>query len=153
MAKRIPSAEDYRAYDGAHCFALWKSLDDSWRCPACGRSKFEIMRWTRRTPHGREPFWGWMAGLHTHHDHSQGYVDVSRGRFAEVVICDQCNSADGLAKRRLGLPPDFSFTPAEIRRFVAPEPHGRHKIDFERARRIYEGLREARGGGHDSLHF
>jgi predicted Fe-S protein YdhL (DUF1289 family) len=138
--KRIPLAAEYRSYDGAHCFALWTSLADSWRCPGCNRSKFEIMRWTRRTPHGQEPFWGWMAGLHTHHDHSQGYVDIGSGRFSEVVICDQCNSADGLAKRRLGLPAEFSFSPDEIRQFVIPEPHGKHRIDFERASCVYAAV-------------
>jgi hypothetical protein len=75
-----------------------------------------------------------MAGLHTHHDHSQGYVDIGCGRCAEEVICDQCNSADGLAKRRLGLPAEFSLSTEEIRQFVIPEPHGRHRIDLERAR-------------------
>jgi hypothetical protein len=84
-------------------------------------------------PHGLEPFWGWMAGLHTHHDHSQGYV-------AEVVICDQCNSADGMAKRRLSLPAEFSFSAEEIRRFVLPEPHGSHRIDLEQARCLYDDL-------------
>ena len=142
VTKKVPTIEEYRAYGGAHCFQLWRSLGETWRCQGCGRSKFEIMRWTWRTPHGREPFWGWMAGLHTHHDHAQGYVDVGRGRFHEVVICDQCNSADAQAKRRLGLPPDFSFTPSEIRQFVTAESHGKHQIDYERARGIYESLRK-----------
>jgi hypothetical protein len=88
-----------------------------------------------------------MAGLHTHHDHSQGYVDIGRGRFAEIVICDQCNAADGQAKWRLGLPQDFSFTPSEIRQFVTAEPHGKHKIDYERARSIYESLQRGWGVG------
>jgi predicted Fe-S protein YdhL (DUF1289 family) len=145
-SRRIPSTDEYRSYDGAHCFNLWKSLDESWRCPGCDRSKFEIMRWTKRTPHGREPFWGWMAGLHKHHDHAQGYVDIGSGRFDAVVMCDQCNSADGLAKRRLGLPWEFSFAPSEIRQFVTSEAHNRHKVDIVRARLIYESLRKCKGG-------
>jgi len=145
-SKRIPSTDEYRSYDGAHCFTLWRALDDSWQCPGCNRSKFEIMRWTKRTPHGREPFWGWMAGLHKHHDHSQGYVDIASGRFDAAVMCDQCNSADGLAKRRLGLPLEFSFAPSEIRQFVTAEAHNRHQINLERASLIYESLKKSKDG-------
>ena len=115
---RIPSDGDYRNYDGAHCFCLWKQLSDDWQCPGCGRTKRQIMRWTLRTPNGRR-FWGWMAGLHTHHDHSQGFVETGRGRFHKIIICDQCNSADGLAKRKLRLPSNFSFSAGEIRSISA----------------------------------
>lgn len=154
-AKRKPTLEDYRVYDGAHCPNLWKRLGDEWQCPACGRSKFEIMRWTKRQRFVRSGdgrivkdgyFYGWMAGLHSHHDHAVPLTtEYPRpvGRFTETVICDQCNSADGHAKRRLGLPENFSFSPAEIRQFITTEPHGRHKIDLELARQIY--LRYAAG--------
>ena len=134
---RIPSDGDYRNYDGAHCFRLWKQLSDDWQCPGCGRTKRQIMRWTLRTPNGRR-FRGWMAGLHTHHDYSQGFVEAGRGRFHKIIICDQCNSADGLAKRKLRLPSNFSFSAGEIRQFVTSTPHGKHEIDTEKARQIYK---------------
>jgi rubredoxin len=143
---KVPTPEEYSTYDGAHCFRLWASLSETWHCPACGRSKFEILRWTtryRRTRDGgREPYKGWMAGLHGHHDHSVGPVDSeSRGRFPVTVICDQCNSADGRAKRILEIRDDFSFSPEEIRQFVVPTPHGRHRLDLDEASRIYRALR------------
>lgn len=55
-------------------------------------------------------------------------------RFPETVICDQCNVADGYAKKRLALPSVFSFSPAEISLFVKAEPHRPHRVDLEKAR-------------------
>ena len=80
----------------------------------------------------------WIAVLHTHHDHSVGLLERRSPRFQEMVICHQCNVADGQAKRKLGLPSDFSFSPFEIAAFITATPHGRHKYDFDVARRLYE---------------
>lgn len=138
---KVPTLDEYTAYKGAHCHRLWSELSDVWRCPACSRTKYEIMRWTTRyakhNDGGRSSYSGWMAGLHKHHDHSQGYISKNNGRFPETVICDQCNSADGAAKRKLSLPKDFSFSPEEIGHFVEATPHGKHKIDYEVANLIY----------------
>lgn len=162
---KVPTPEDYSAYDGAHCFRLWASLADDWQCPGCGRSKFELLRWTKRyrkkdheTEKYTESYWGWMAGLHVHHDHGADYLwreffnrneshqkwrgrYTSAMRFPETTICDQCNSADGRAKRALGIRADFSFSPEEIRQFVVPTPHERHRLDLDEASRIYRALR------------
>jgi hypothetical protein len=137
---KIPTSEDYRNYNGAHTHKLWVSVGDNWRCPACDRSKFEVLRWTKRFPRSPSPFEGWMAPLHDHHDHGQGMFFADYARFPRTVICDQCNSADGQAKRRCGLPADFSFAPWEIKQFVAAVPHSPHKIDLEQARTIYDAL-------------
>ena len=131
---KVPTIEEYRSYDGAHCHQLWKQLSESWCCPGCKRSKFEILRWTTRyfkPGVGKcSPYKGWMAGLHRLHDHNQGFVDSRNGRFAEVVMCDQCNASDGAVKRSLKLPENFSFSPLEICEFVKAIPHGKHKINF-----------------------
>jgi hypothetical protein len=131
---RIPTHEEYVSYDGAHCSNLWRSLPPDWCCPACKRTAFEIMRWTKRSPNKCVPFWGWLAGLHEHHDHSD------TERFKRVVICDQCNAADGLVKRRYrGIIPDWwSFSPEQIGQFVTARPHDRHIIDFEMALAIWQ---------------
>jgi len=136
MQVKIPTDEEYRAYDGAHCFSLWKKIDEGWRCPGCGRSKREIMRWTKRQA-AVGMYWGWMAGLHQHHDHS---TDRYGGRFSMAIICDQCNGADGQAKRDLHLPVDFSFSPAEIRRFITVSAHGRCRVDLEKAMDVFREL-------------
>lgn len=140
MAKPIkaPTDAEFATYDGAHCHILWKGLPELWRCPGCNRTKREIMRWTKRQPHGKPLFWGWMAGLHQHHDHEEDPAFTFNGRFKTETICDQCNSVDGVAKRKLQLPDNFSFSPVEIRQFAAAEPHGKHKINFEKAAEIYK---------------
>lgn len=161
MNVKVPSDSDYQEYNGAHCFRLWRLLTKDWRCPGCDSSKREIMRWAtcyKKRPDGtREPYKGWVAGLHKHHDHGadhvlQAFFVASLGedyykwqqryeaamRFPETVVCDQCNAADGRAKRKLGLPcSGFSFSPAEIRQFVLPTPHGPHKLCLETARRVF----------------
>jgi len=142
---RTPTLEDYAAFDGAHCRNLYRSLPDDWRCPGCSRSKFEILRWTLRFPKLPSRFWGWAGGYHRHHDHSLDAVRYGRvapdgrsSRFPETVICEQCNSADGMAKKKLALPADFSFSADEIRCFVTATPHGFHTIDYEGAQRIFD---------------
>lgn len=137
---RIPTDQEFAAYNGEHCHILWKGLPAGWRCPGCDRTKLEIMRWTRRQRHGQPAFMGWMAGLHQHHDHAEDPPFSKTGRFKKETICDQCNSVDGLAKLKLGLPESFSFSPLEIRQFIATAPHGRHKIDLDKARGIYARL-------------
>jgi len=131
---RIPTDDEYKAYDGAHCARLWESLSETWRCPGCLRSKREIMRWTKRKARPdlgiTKDYFGWMAGLHRPYD-------LSYSQFSETVICDHCNMAGGSAKRKLGLPENFSFSPAEIRRFVKPKPHQGHTIEIELALQIY----------------
>jgi hypothetical protein len=82
-----------------------------------------------------EWYWGWMAGLHGHHDHG-GDLDGYGARFPETLICDQCNAADGRIKRTLRLPKDFSFSPDELRLFIKSVPHGSHTVDLEAAKNI-----------------
>lgn len=142
---RIPTDQEYKAYDGEHCFRLWREVGDSWKCPVCRRTRREIMRWTRRQPKPMKgitkSYMGWMAGLHRHHDHSQGeYVDLARGRFPATIICDQCNAAEGRVKQKLCLPAVFSFSPQEMAQFITAIPHGRHKIDLDKAWHVYRGI-------------
>jgi hypothetical protein len=78
-----------------------------------------------------------MAPLHKHHDHSVELGSNGQPRFPETVVCDQCNAADGAAKRKLKLPNTFSFSPMEIAAFVVATPHAKHTINYELARAIY----------------
>jgi hypothetical protein len=74
-------------------------------CPVCGRGELEFGgRWS------------------LHHDHAYGSKYDKRrdadARFPAKLICHFCNMADGEAKKRLKLPKGFSFSPAEISRFI-----------------------------------
>jgi hypothetical protein len=110
---RIPTDEEYENYGGANLPVLWKEVGDSFDCSACGRTRREILKWSRRNFRrvvGKcAPFWGWLGLLAEHHDHGG---DVGRRpRFPKTVICGQCDAADGTAKRKLKLPAYFSFSP------------------------------------------
>ena len=79
--------------------SLWEGVNDDWRCPACERKKGEILRKVDGV---------WKGGLHLHHDHSVDDPDryTDKVKFEEVLICDQCNHADGLIKSKFpGMPP------------------------------------------------
>jgi hypothetical protein len=84
-----------------------------------------------------------MAGLHKHHDHSTEMWGREVPRFEQTIICDQCNAADGAAKRKLALPKRFSFSPLEISAFVVPQPHDRHEIIYPAAQSVYEAVRQS----------
>ena len=136
---KIPSKSDLDAFTGMHCAALYKmALACGWRCPSCGRNAHELVRWTEnRGPAWRARFgdaygMGFTITLTNHQCHG-------KGRFPRTLICGDCNSADGAAKRRLGLPGWWSFAPEEIGRFVEVEPYsGETRINYDKARLIFE---------------
>ena len=140
MSPRIPTQQEFFAYTGAHTHRLWTEVGPNWVCPACRRTKFQVLRWTTRFPRSPNAFQDWMAPLHKHHDHSVGVISNQFARFPETTICDQCNAADGAAKRKLILPRNFSFSPAEIAAFVVATPHGKHAINYEMANAIHIAL-------------
>lgn len=143
--RRIPTWEEFYAFDGAHCKQIYASLDADWRCPACRRNKYELLRWTMLFPNSPHRYEGWAAGFHKHHDHRADPVFVAgvahpsgfAQRFPATILCEQCNSADAAAKRKLKLPKQFSFSPAEIALFVIATPHGWHLLDYDIAAAIY----------------
>jgi hypothetical protein len=140
--------EEYRAYDGEHVWRLWRQHSDRWQCPGCGRTKFQIMRWTvkdRGLPTVRT---GWKAVLHVHHDHQADPWIINpqprvRPRFFPTVICDHCNGVDVAVKQRYPqIDRDFSFTPWEIRQIVLPRPHQGHRFDYLKALMLYMAAQE-----------
>jgi hypothetical protein len=140
MSVKVPTFEDLKNYTGLHCHRLWAEVGNGYICPSCNRDKYQILRWTLRIPNSPNAFMDWVAVLHKHHDHSQGFTSTKYSRFPEAIICDQCNAADGAAKRKLGLPRDFSFSPNEISFFIKVAPHAKHEINFEKARVIYQAI-------------
>jgi rubredoxin len=136
-----PTPIEFQRYNGGSCHKLWNDLDESWVCPACGRSKYQILRYKGGSPiyNGNpEVASNLIAPLARHHDHSrERYADSGKARFKETVICQDCNSAEAAAKTQLKLPQNFSFSPNEIGEFVLGISHGTVSIDFYRAWQIW----------------
>ncbi len=120
----------------------------NWRCPCCHRSKEEIARLDRNAH--------LLCELHRHHDHfgdeansrlpsGPGVADVlaSFCRFPDVLICSDCNVAEPAAKRIVGAPSYFTFTPYEIATFITVRNNKPHLVDDDRARQAYEAAKPA----------
>ena len=134
---------------------LWTPQD--WACPVCRRRKPDIAR----VGHQKQI----VAHLVVHHDHTgdsvkqefatafqrlhtttpqvegQMLVDRLHGAFAaheEVLVCEDCNNADAAAKKIVGAPSGFSFTPRQIRSFIRPAPNAAHRLDDDTVRTAWE---------------
>ncbi|MBJ2135808.1 hypothetical protein JEU11_05010 [Paraglaciecola chathamensis] len=141
---------------GAHLNKWWVRTPMDWECPSCKRKKTQIAKLDSR---------GYAScQLHEHHDHMKDIVrrlfeEISSSReqvvatelaerfavrtsfaisaYDNTVICADCNKADGLAKLKIKTHQDFSFSPAEIGRFVKPRNNQEHEIDAEIATNIW----------------
>ena len=149
--------------DGVDMNSWWAMTPQNWTCSACGRSKHGIARLNTK----REL----MCHLVEHHDHVKDLLekrfqeissaqdevvaDDAAKRFANraaamvsayenTVICSDCNTADPDAKRAIGADKNFSFSAAELRRIVRPDPNAPHiNLDLTAAREIWESHRKS----------
>lgn len=140
----------------------WAGTDRGWICPSCQRNKAEIVRLSERGV--------LLCHLEWHHDHLRDYgksvvkarsaqpernedryglmtaLDATKTfceRFFTTLVCKDCNLAEGEAKQLLtDAPRDFSFSPAEIRRFVKPQPNAPHRIDEQIAISIWREVED-----------
>lgn len=139
----------------------WFETSTCWTCPCCGRSKPKIARPNEggvllahlhlHHDHMREHFSAllrkqlgtpWAKELSASSRHAEDHMRALVMRFRASLVCDGCNTAEGDAKKALGLPRHFSFTPSEIARFVRPRPNAMNEIDVEEARQVWLGVRE-----------
>ena len=116
----------------------FSSVPTDWVCPGCARSKREIARLDKNS--------NLYCAIHSHHDHLHegiaetvgfsllaidqdlGAIMESMVRFSNSWVCMDCNMADGLAKRMICAPKYFSFSPAEIRKFIDVKHCASHKV-------------------------
>lgn len=141
---------------GAHYLRLnehWAMLPRDWACPCCLREKASIVRSDGETL---------FAEVQAHHDHFTSYVNdramamlgpqwnrastaltraceqlrVALLAFSEVLICADCNGAEGRAKSRLRLDKYFSFSIEEIRAFINIRANEEHIVDLAAAKRV-----------------
>lgn len=135
----------------------WRETDADWACPCCLRPKEMLLKPKKMTEQ-------LVASLASHHDHfkdvmknfrrneippSRVYEIVtflnSLRRFDRVVICQDCNLVDAVAKTTHRIHPAFSFTSHEISQmiFEIGKAGLGHKLDKERSLQIWEQEREA----------
>ncbi|QYJ90830.1 hypothetical protein [Shewanella halotolerans] len=141
---------------GAFLNKWWVRTAMDWKCPACKRAKPQIAKLDNRRYAS--------CKLEEHHDHMKDTVrtlfeEISSNRevvvatelakrfairtsfaisaYDNTVICADCNKADGIAKRMVKTHSDFSFSPAEIGRFVKPSDNREHEIDADIAKAIW----------------
>ena len=123
-------------------------VPSDWRCPCCYRIKREIARIDKNG--------NLLCSIHRHHDHycERFEVDVrklspgdfqfgrvvqdSLVRFADTLICNDCNVAEPTAKKLVGAPPYFTFSPIEIAFFIVVSREGEISVDPDRAKRAYD---------------
>lgn len=149
----------------------WADTPTDWRCPVCRRLKPEI---ARLSPTGVI-----LCQLERHHDHlgdegnrilwlrqrkpeDRASADALHSaikvctplceRFYPVLVCSDCNAADGAAKALLSdeIEPEFSFAPSEIARFIRVAPNRPHEIVEDLARALW---RDAEADVRDRLAF
>lgn len=142
---------------GVDMKALWSYTPMSWTCPACNRTKPEIVR-----PNKNGEL---MCHLVEHHDHMKDllikrFQSISAGlervvateaadQFAKrsapmvsaydnTAICVDCNNADTAAKRIAKTHEFFSFSPNEIYAFSITSPNREHRINPRIAIELWE---------------
>lgn len=160
-----PLSETIKAHHGLPDFNInsnWIFSSQLWVCPCCDRSKFQISRVGNRRKI--------LAKLVIHHDHmsdalkaafhkafeeagtqeaqaeGQQLVERIGHAFAaspEIMICEDCNNADTVAKKLFGEPPFFSFTIGQIRKFIQTADHSPHGIDNAAALQAWDVVKPA----------
>ncbi len=140
----------------------WAAVSQDWFCPVCRRGKPDLARLS-----GEGVL---LCRLDLHHDHLRdagkavlkarnplpeddltrrrellSAIRVCKGlfeRFCDILVCPDCNVADGEAKRGVqDVPPSFSFTPSEIAEFISVQPNVPHRVDLTKARAAWEAAR------------
>jgi rubredoxin len=119
---------------------------EDWHCPVCLRDKRQIARLTKNA--------SLLCRLVVHHDHFEDEIrrklkDVkpysklqaiisSLVRFQPIVICEDCNNVDAVAKSEVGAPAPFSFAPFELAVMITPVANEPHSFDAKVAAQVYE---------------
>jgi hypothetical protein len=141
---------------------LWDTQPADWMCVCCRRRKSALWRAGKGG--------SLVGALHWHHDHLMDYpnallrarlgsdwmpileqkipgADHFRSglcrfveRFPAEIICQDCNVAEGAAKRHIQADRFFSFAPPEIARIITPSPsyNSSHRINKEVAVTIWK---------------
>lgn len=160
-----PTSREMRAHHSASDFEMnsnWMKSSQSWTCPCCSRSKFQISRLGKKRQI--------VAKLVVHHDHmgeamqeafheafvSSGmkeaqvagnrlveHIGVAFAAYEETLICEDCNNADTEAKKQIKSPKYFSFSVRQIKQFIRSQSHSAHTVDALKANEIWQRAKSA----------
>jgi len=139
---RIPTEGDILSYDGGQYPQYWAMIDGLWRCAGCDRSRYGILRASRKPgrrwsghvqPH-REYDWGPGAD-----DHDPALVVAHR----TLLICDGCAGLVARFKQReaAAFTPGFNLQIEQLRRCLEAEDHRQHELLDDALRREIEVAR------------
>jgi hypothetical protein len=142
--------------DGLGAISGFFEVSYDWCCPVCHRQKGEIARIDKNGNLFCQLVW--------HHDHLSHLSDKipsfrpgldwmqakpvdslrdSFRRFNDILICGDCNVAEGAAKMAAGAASSFSFCPFEMSTFIIVGNNQAHKIDRKKASAIYAAINPA----------
>lgn len=127
-----PSQGDIEHVARVSCRKAWDAVGEDWHCPACKRSKTEIVRPTNQFP------WGFHTGSRYFLDHA------ARRGASEAVVCFDC--VDVRLKAGMEIKHAVSCDEEEVSlsimsldelaSIIIARPHSRHHVDG----RIFEAL-------------
>jgi hypothetical protein len=121
---RVPTEQEIKEFKGGATAKNWRELPQEWRCPACGRTKEELIYRNSRS-----------LNFHVQRLNPHG----APKRVPPTRVCIACWNAEKKVRTRLRASPDFIFYPHEIGRFIIPQPHAsKHKILFDVAEQVYK---------------
>lgn len=160
-----PLSSRIAAHHGVSTFEMnsnWAGTAQSWTCPCCDRSKYQISRTGNK---GQI-----LAKLVIHHDHmgeamTAAFHDAFKAAgtkveqinglrlvehmghafaaYDEVLVCEDCNNADAEAKKAVNAPRYFSFSLGQIQRFIIAGDHRAHQVDSAQARTVWQEAKAA----------
>jgi hypothetical protein len=144
---RVPTSHELMEFDGepgdaANLYAY--AMQTNWRCPSCHRTAHECIRWMRlnelswRIGYRDEFMMGFTVDLRRYACRAGELNRTWRRRFDPTLLCSDCETINKSAKRKLGLPPAFNFSPEELGLFSFCLPYSGHmEIDYDLAYQLY----------------
>lgn len=132
-----PTLQEVADYDGGGAPELWRAAGDDWRCPACERSKAQILRLSRN----RNRRWAGKLFRHTEFilaeswDEEETSTDAFIHHHRILLVCMDCATIlPGLKQRK----PRYSDAEALLQigdmvTVLTAAPNKPHEIDWERA--------------------
>ncbi len=111
------------------CARMWGELSDSWRCPICGRSKFEVVTFTK----GKVSFQTHVPGRRSLAWRSVGQICMA--------CCSVVKSMKWELEKGYGVDVNDAFsciTPDELRSIITARSHSSPLVNKQKAQKLVE---------------